>query len=72
MAEWYKAKTSFFGSGRDGIEVDVAAGQVVRSDHPGVAGREHLFEPLEDSGNAASSGLGRRITRGHTSSSPTD
>lgn len=46
-----RAKTSFAGAALVGgvsVDVDVAAGQVVRPDHPAVKGREQLFEPADD------------------------
>lgn len=60
-ASYLKARDSFVGATTDStgksVEVAVAAGQVVPEDHPAVAGREHLFEPLDD---AVEAGRGRR------------
>jgi hypothetical protein len=43
-----RALTSFAGATADGGQVDIFAGQTVREEHPAVKGREHLFEPLDD------------------------
>jgi hypothetical protein len=52
MAEFVRARESFTGAALDAagnsVQVDVFAGKTYRTSHPGYAGREHLFEPLDD------------------------
>lgn len=60
---YLKARDSFVAAvvGPDGrsVEVAVAAGQVVGDDHPSIAGREHLFDALDDTVEGGR-GRGRR------------
>jgi len=55
MAEFLRARESFSGAclepGRGSVQVDVVAGRTYRDDHPAVAGRDHLFEPLTGDGS---------------------
>lgn len=62
-----RAKTSFFGAVLvDGVsvEVDIHAGQVVRDSHPAIAGREHMFESMdEDAAPSPTPPAPRRLAR---------
>lgn len=44
-----RARVSFFAARRDGSELFVGAGQEVEDTNEIVAGREALFEPVDDS-----------------------
>lgn len=62
-----RARDSFVGAALSpngqSIEVNVYAGQVVRGDHLAVAGREHLFEPLDPDAEPTPTSAPRGRTR---------
>lgn len=53
MAEWLKCTESFTAGLEGGAQVSFFTGRNYRSDAAGVAGREHLFAPLDDDGAGA-------------------
>ncbi len=48
MAEWLKCTESFTAGLESGAQVSFFTGRNYRSDAAGVAGREHLFVPLDE------------------------